>query len=87
MDTQTAYRRSADTMRDGYEASREMVQEHPLSTALTVFGLGFGLGVAIGMILTEGESHRYESRFERIGRQVLDAVAQMAPDAISRRLS
>jgi hypothetical protein len=64
-----------------------MVQEHPLSAAVTVFGLGFGLGLAIGMLLTEGESERYESRFERIGRQVLDAVTQMAPDAISRRLS
>jgi hypothetical protein len=87
MDTQTAYRRSTETMRDGYQASREIVQEHPLSAAVTAFGLGFGLGVAIGMLLTEGESHRYESRIERFGRQVLDAVAQMAPDAISRRLS
>jgi hypothetical protein len=88
VDTQTAYRRSAETMRDGYQASREMVQEYPLSSAMTVFGLGFGLGVAIGILLSEGESHpSYEGRMERFGRQMLDAMAQMAPEAISRRLS
>jgi hypothetical protein len=64
-----------------------MVQDYPLSAAMTVFGLGFGLGVALGMLLTEGESYRYEGRLERFGRQMLDAVSQLTPEAISRRLS
>jgi hypothetical protein len=87
MDTETAYRRSGQAVRDGYDASREMVQEYPLPAAVTVFALGFGLGVALGMLLTEEESYRYEGKLEKFGRQVLDAVAQVTPEALTRRFS
>lgn len=89
MASETAYRRPAQMVRERYETSREMVQEHPMSAALTVFGLGFGLGVTIGVLLSEGESQRHydANRLERYGRQLLEALAQVAPDALSRRLS
>lgn len=89
MATETSRRFSSPNLREGYETSREMFQEHPLPAALTVFGLGFGLGVAIGVLLAESESHaRYDpSKFERYGRQFLDALAQAAPDALTKRFS
>jgi len=89
MAIETANQRPAQRVREGYEASREMVREHPLPATLTVFGLGFGLGLAIGVLLGENESaSRYDpSRLERYGRQLIDALAQAVPDAISRRMS
>jgi hypothetical protein len=65
-----------------------MVREHPLSAALTVFGLGFAVGVAVGVLLGEEDSRRYEaSHWERYGRQMLQALSQAVPEAVSRRLS
>jgi hypothetical protein len=88
MATDTAYRRSAETMREGYEASKEVVREYPLSAALTVFGLGFGVGLALGVLLGEEESRsRYDTgRLEQLGRQFLNTLSQVVPDAVSRRL-
>jgi hypothetical protein len=91
MATETANRRSTQAVREGYQASREMVQEHPFPAALTVFGLGFGLGVALGVLMTESSSpyDRYAdtNRLERYGRQLVDSICQSLPDAISRRFS
>jgi hypothetical protein len=66
-----------------------MVREHPLPAALTVFGVGFGLGVALGVLLSEdSHSYRHEAnRLEKYGRQLIDALAQVVPEAVSRRMS
>ncbi len=89
MANETSPRFSSQSMRESITASREVIQEHPLPTALTVFGLGFGLGLAIGALIAESESQaRYDPRrFERYGRQFLEALAHVAPDAISKRFS
>jgi hypothetical protein len=88
MATETSNQRSATSVREGYEASKEMVREHPLSAALTVFGLGFAVGVAVGVLLSEEDSRRFEaSNWERYGRQMLSALSQAVPEAVSRRLS
>lgn len=85
MPTESAYARSAHRVRESYDASREMVEEHPLSTALTVFGLGFGLGLVIGVMLSEPEP-TYANRWDRYGKQVVDAVYRAVPDAIAKRM-
>ncbi len=90
MSTDTANRRYAANLQQGYEASREAIEQHPLPAALTVFGLGFGLGLALGVLM--GESDRRPAwddsgRFERYGRQFLDAIVRAVPDAVSKRMS
>ncbi len=89
MATETSDRHSGYRMQQGYEASREAIQEHPLPAALTVFGLGFGLGVALGVLMTSSDDYyRIESnRWERMGRQMVDAIVRAAPEALAKRMS
>ena len=85
MPTESANPRTTHRVRESYDASREMVEEHPLSAALTVFGLGFGLGLVIGVMLSEPEP-TYANRWDRYGKQVVDAVYRAVPDAIAKRM-
>jgi hypothetical protein len=95
MATDMGNRFSPQQLREGYEQSRQAVQqqleENPLPAALTVFGLGFGLGLAIGVLMGSNESHasRYEPQqwYDRYGRQLVDAVVRAIPDAVSKRMS
>jgi hypothetical protein len=95
MATDMGNRFSPQQLREGYEASRDVVQqqfqEHPLPAALTVFGLGFGLGLAIGVLMSDSEpsyASRMDSRwFDRYGRQFLEAVVRAVPEAVSKRIS
>lgn len=56
----------------GREQMNELVGEHPVSTVLTVFGVGFGLGLVLGAILAhEPEPSGFE-RWKRTARRSAD---------------
>jgi len=77
-------------MTSAVSRSQDMVSQHPVSTALVVFGVGLGIGVALGSLLSGAATpppsfgQRAELAAEKLGRQMLDAINGILPDAITR---
>jgi hypothetical protein len=77
--------RVADHLREGYDAATECVADHPASSILVVFGVGFGLGLLLGHALAEpprDERHHLAA----FGRHMLEAMRGYMPDALAKRL-
>ena len=84
---------SESFMRSAVTQSQGMVTHHPMSSAMVAFGIGLGVGVAVGSLLC-GSSEpppsfgkRAELAAERIGRQVLDAITGSLPHSIARHVA
>lgn len=64
-----------------------------MSSVLVVFGIGLGAGVALGGFLGGPvTSHptlgrRTEMAAEKLGRQMLDAVAGVLPESLAKHIS
>jgi hypothetical protein len=65
------------------DEARQMVGEQPLNSAVTVFGLGFGLGLLTALLLPEPPRSRRDEMMERM----VDAMSRVVPDSVSRRMS
>ena len=69
-----------------------LVSDYPLSAVLLVFGVGLGVGVALGsMLIGPVAPHpsfvqRTERAAEKVGRQVLDAIAGVLPESLSKHM-
>ena len=73
----------------------EVIKEYPLTSMLVVFGVGVGVGLIVTQAMGESSSSSYsrnsygnlwDSRSaERFGRQVYDSLAHMVPSSISRQ--
>ncbi len=70
-----------------------LVSHYPLSSVLVVFGIGLGVGVALGSILggpvvpPPSFGRRTELAAEKLGRQMLDAIAGVLPESLSKHIS
>lgn len=70
-----------------------LVGRYPLSSVLVVFGIGLGVGVALGSILggpvmpRPSFGQRTELAAEQIGRRMLDAIAGVLPETLSKHIS
>lgn len=70
-----------------------LVSHYPLSSVLVVFGLGLGVGVALGSIIggpvmpSPSFGKRTELAAEKLGRQLLDALAGALPESLSKHIS
>jgi hypothetical protein len=70
-----------------------LVSQYPLSSVLVVFGIGLGVGVALGKILSEplmprpSLGQRTELAAEKLGRQMRDAIAGVLPESLSKHIS
>jgi hypothetical protein len=49
---------------EGYQAGEQYVREHPGSSVLTVFGVGFIIGVLVGWAAAHEEDDSYWGRFK-----------------------
>lgn len=68
----------------------EMVQEHPLSSMLVVFGIGLGVGVLLSQAIAEPVMRAFApepSMMEKLGRQIYDTFQSAMPEALARRMS
>jgi hypothetical protein len=71
---------------------RQIVEQHPMSTALMAFGIGIGVGVVLGSMLTTPDEpptfgQRAEHAAEKLGRQVIDAITGVLPQSIARHVA
>ncbi len=74
-------------------ASEGLVSHYPLSSVLVVFGVGLGVGVALGNLLggpsqsRPSLGQRTELAAEKLGRQMLEAIAGVLPESLSKHIS
>lgn len=67
-------------------AAESLIDERPVATTLVVFGLGVGLGTAIGMMLSDCLVGRSKAtNVETLTQNVMDGLSRMVPDVISRQ--
>ena len=70
-----------------------MVSDYPLSAVLLVFGMGLGVGVALGCMLggpvlpPPSFGKRTELAAEKLGRQMLDAIAGVLPESLAKHIA
>ena len=63
--------------------SGQVVTEYPMSATFVAFGVGFTVGLLIGHALGEPlHPTRQPSMTERLGEQLLDAVASILPEKL-----
>jgi hypothetical protein len=59
----------------------ELVEQHPLSSLMVVFGAGIAAGLLIASCLPSAESQRQADLPHRLGRYMLDSMGSVLPDA------
>jgi hypothetical protein len=70
-----------------------VVSQFPLSSALIVFGLGLGVGVALGSLMAgpviphRSLGQRTELAAIKLGRHVRDTLSGVLPDSVSKCIS
>jgi hypothetical protein len=67
----------------------DRVVEQPLAAVLISFGVGFGLGMLLSRAFhhPEPKTHWYDRKSaEQLGRRLLDSMAGMVPESVSKRL-
>ena len=70
-----------------------LVSHYPVSSVLVVFSIGLGVGVALGSMFAGSVApspsfrQRTGQAAEKIGRQVLDVIAGVLPDSLSKHIS
>jgi len=64
-----------------------MIEERPIAATLVVFGVGLGVGAAIGMMIGGCMAERSikESDYETLTQNVMDNLSRMVPDVIARQ--
>ena len=70
-----------------------LVSHYPLSSVLVVVGIGLGVGIVLGSILggpvlpRPSLGQRTGHAAEEIGRQMLDAIAGILPQSLSKHIA
>jgi len=77
--------RVTEHLRESYDAAAECVADHPASSIMAVFGVGFGLGLLLGHALAEPPREERHS-LAAFGRQMLEAMREHMPSSLARRL-
>jgi hypothetical protein len=68
-------------------AAESMIEDRPVVSTLIVFGIGLGLGTALGIMMADcmtsssSQSHSPES----LAQNVMDGLSRVVPDVIARQ--
>jgi len=76
--------RVSEGAQEGFDRMEEMVMERPGQSLLVAFGVGLVSGIGVAMLLKSAGSSR-QTHSEALGRQLLDSLQNLLPDALSRR--
>ena len=74
-------------------AANPVVSHYPLSSVLVVVGLGLAVGVAVGSVLggpvtpRPSLGQRTGLAAEKLGRRMLDSIAGVLPESISKHIA
>jgi len=74
-----------ERFREACDATTELVASHPGKSILTVFGVGFGLGLLLGYALAEPTPDT-RGRLARFGESMLNALSGVMPESVMQRL-
>lgn len=83
MSSSNTQNRFQSTARNVADTSKEFVEDHAIPATTAAFALGFGVGIALAFAFSDRRQHHEAGVANRLGRQVLDAMSCMMPDAIS----
>lgn len=70
-----------------------LVCNYPMSSVLVVFGIGLGVGVALGSLVSGSVTsrptlgRRTGLAAEQLGRQMLDAIAGVLPASLAKHIA
>jgi hypothetical protein len=87
--TESATQGVTTRLSEGYEQARHSVAEYPATSVLTVFAVGFGIGLVVGCALAgpaEPSAWYDRAHAEKFGRKILDSIAGMVPETLAGRL-
>jgi uncharacterized protein YjbJ (UPF0337 family) len=81
-------RQGYDALREGYAEAGRVVQQRPGQSLAVAFGLGLITGLGAALLLRERRSDtvitRGRAATEQFGKQMLDALSGMLPDALTK---
>jgi ElaB/YqjD/DUF883 family membrane-anchored ribosome-binding protein len=85
----SAVEESKTKVTDAYHQMEHVVEDRPLSAVALSFGVGLGVGIAIGAMIAASTTpaHPHQRAAERMGQQLLDALARVVPSSLSDRFS
>lgn len=93
MNTGQKTMQNGSALENAVAKSEGWVGQYPLSSVLAVFGIGLGVGVVVGSILgapvmpRPSFGQRTELAAEKLGRQMLDAIAGVLPESLAKHIS
>lgn len=80
--------RSGTTLNEYRQQAEEAVHGRPLTSVMTMFGLGLGAGLVIGTILSRSAPVRHPAGMaERVGRSILDSITHALPESFGGKSS
>ena len=85
--TQHVTHQCTRTVAEAAHAGRQIVDHYPLPAALTVFGLGIAVGLAVATSLASAQHAQNETLGRRISQQVQETLARILPDAMAKHVS
>lgn len=93
MNTRQQNRNQQSNQKHRFMEVNRLTAENPASSVLVAFGIGLGVGVALGSILAGPLTHsptfteRTELAAEKLGRQIMDAIAGVLPESLAKHVS
>jgi hypothetical protein len=75
-------------IQEAFTKPAEVARDYPVSSMLVVFGVGLGVGVILSQVACSSLASAFEEPTftERISRQIMSAVNNVLPDAVSQQL-
>jgi hypothetical protein len=81
------FARNLPTLNGVQQAAESMVEERPVVSTLIVFGVGLGLGAALGVMIADCMAAP-PSKFhgpESLAQNIMDGLSRVVPDVITRQ--